>query len=134
MSWIFWVIILSWVVPLVMRTIRKSQGAQRPQNLPPSFPNTNRPPHPTSPNGQGTQQSYNQGYMSPLPDQDSYGQQSYGQPVNNQPPVASTPNEAGTASAGGFRARRLAELDAQFSDGKIAMEDYMAQRAEIMRG
>jgi hypothetical protein len=34
----------------------------------------------------------------------------------------------------GFRARKLAELDQQYSDGKIAMEEYMARRDEIMKG
>ena len=34
----------------------------------------------------------------------------------------------------GFRARKLAELDQRYSDGELAMEDYMAQRAEIMKG
>ena len=34
----------------------------------------------------------------------------------------------------GFRARKLAELDQQYSDGEIAMEEYMARRDEIMKG
>ena len=42
------------------------------------------------------------------------------------PPVPSAPQ--------GFRARKLAELDQRYSDGDLTMEDYMAQRAEIMKG
>ncbi|MFJ6536574.1 hypothetical protein ACIQH5_10110 [Paenarthrobacter sp. NPDC091711] len=34
----------------------------------------------------------------------------------------------------GYRARKLAELDAKFSNGEIAMEDYMRQRGDIMNG
>jgi len=34
----------------------------------------------------------------------------------------------------GYRARKLAELDAKFTNGQIAMEDYMKQRGEIMNG
>ena len=34
----------------------------------------------------------------------------------------------------GFRARKLAELDQRYSNGEIAMEEYMTQRAEIMKG
>ncbi|NUU32346.1 hypothetical protein HNO80_12170 [Arthrobacter sp. C9C5] len=42
------------------------------------------------------------------------------------PPVPSGPQ--------GYRARKLAELDQKYSNGELAMEDYMAQRAEIMKG
>ena len=34
----------------------------------------------------------------------------------------------------GFRARKLAELDQRYSEGELSMEDYMAQRTEIMKG
>lgn len=42
------------------------------------------------------------------------------------PPVPSGPQ--------GYRARKLAELDQRYSNGELSMEDYMAQRAEIMKG
>jgi hypothetical protein len=73
-----------------------------------------------------------QGYQSPVPYEDSPaypanrpqpGQQQPGPPV---PPPPSAPQ--------GFRARKLAELDQRYSDGELTMEDYMAQRAEIMKG
>jgi hypothetical protein len=34
----------------------------------------------------------------------------------------------------GFRARKLAELDQQYSDGHLSMEEYMARRNDIMNG
>jgi hypothetical protein len=80
------------------------------------------------------------GYQSPVPYEDSpeyvnnppQPQQhepapGAGQP---QPPQATQPPSA----AQGYRARKLAELDQKYSDGKLSMEDYMAQRAEIMNG
>lgn len=54
------------------------------------------------------------------------------------PPSDASSQAPATASGGsapqGYRARKLAELDAKFSNGEIAMEDYMKQRAEIMNG
>ena len=55
-------------------------------------------------------------------------------------PQSSTPPPSGPAvppqpsAPQGFRARKLAELDQRYSDGELTMEDYMAQRAEIMKG
>jgi hypothetical protein len=34
----------------------------------------------------------------------------------------------------GYRARKLAELDQQFTDQKISLEEYMKARNEVMRG
>ena len=34
----------------------------------------------------------------------------------------------------GFRARKLAELDQQYSNGELAMEEYMKRRSDIMNG
>ncbi|MFE4543129.1 hypothetical protein [Arthrobacter sp. NPDC056727] len=47
-------------------------------------------------------------------------------PAPSTPPPPSAPQ--------GFRARKLAELDQQYSDGQISMEDYMARRNDIMNG
>jgi len=47
-------------------------------------------------------------------------------PAPEVPPVPEAPQ--------GFRARKLAELDQQYSNGELSMEDYMARRAEIMKG
>ncbi|MFF2245524.1 hypothetical protein ACFVTM_15225 [Arthrobacter sp. NPDC058130] len=81
------------------------------------------------------------GYQSPVPYEDSP------EYLNNPPqpqrqapqtppaPDAAQPQAPQAPSAPqGYRARKLAELDQQYSDGKLSMEDYMAQRAEIMKG
>jgi hypothetical protein len=49
-----------------------------------------------------------------------------------QPAAPETP--APPSAPQGYRARKLAELDQQYSNGEIAMEEYMARRAEIMKG
>ena len=88
-----------------------------------------------------------QGYQSPVPYEDSPeypvtrpqpGQQ---QPDWQQPGRPQTgPQSSGPSvpppppAPQGFRARKLAELDQRYSDGELTMEDYMAQRAEIMKG
>jgi hypothetical protein len=80
------------------------------------------------------------GYQSPVPYEDSP------EYLNNppQPPRQEPAQGTGRPQAPqapqppsapqGYRARKLAELDQQYSDGKLSMEDYMAQRAEIMKG
>ncbi|WOH20074.1 hypothetical protein IRJ34_07050 [Paenarthrobacter sp. GOM3] len=53
------------------------------------------------------------------------------------PSSPSSPIQTPAANASepqGYRARKLAELDAKFSNGEIAMEDYMKQRGDIMNG
>jgi hypothetical protein len=56
----------------------------------------------------------------------------------NKPPVPGQPSAPAVppppSGPQGYRARKLAELDRRYSDGELAMEDYMAQRAEIMKG
>ena len=87
------------------------------------------------------------GYRSPVPYEDSPeylnnppgpGQQPSGQQGAWQQPAGQPPGTAAvpTPPSGpqGFRARKLAELDQRYSNGELAMEDYMAQRAEIMKG
>jgi hypothetical protein len=54
---------------------------------------------------------------------------------NPAPPAGSAPSTPPPPSAPqGFRARKLAELDQQYSDGQISMEEYMARRNDIMNG
>ena len=84
------------------------------------------------------------GYESPVPYEDS--PEYLNNPPQSQPhvpqtppaPAAGQPQSAQVPPAPsapqGYRARKLAELDQQYSDGKLSMEDYMAQRAEIMKG
>ncbi|MET3809685.1 hypothetical protein [Arthrobacter sp. UYEF3] len=53
-------------------------------------------------------------------------------PAQPRPPTA--PPVPSSSGSQGYRARKLAELDQKYSNGELAMEDYMAQRAEIMKG
>ena len=76
----------------------------------------NNPPQPT---GQQWQQPWQQPAQSQAPAPSPA-------PVPEVPPAPSGPQ--------GYRARKLAELDQKYSNGELAMEDYMAQRAEIMKG
>ena len=131
---IFWIIVCSWLIPLGIRMYNRSRarrfqngtfrspGYPPQQNLPgPGYPAQNYPP-----------QNY-PGYPSeptvirPVDDAPQPGP-----PSNTFSP---TPFPATNGSEPqGYRARKLAELDAKFSNGEIAMEDYMKQRGDIMNG
>ncbi|MFE4228379.1 hypothetical protein ACFRJ8_10890 [Arthrobacter sp. NPDC056886] len=88
------------------------------------------------------------GYQSPVPYEDSpeylnnppqpqrQAPATPPAPAAGQPQAPQTPHPTPQPPSGaqGYRARKLAELDQQYSDGKLSMEDYMAQRAEIMKG
>ena len=56
------------------------------------------------------------------------------QASTRRPPAPPCRRRRRPATPQGFRARKLAELDQRYSDGELTMEDYMAQRAEIMKG
>ena len=60
----------------------------------------------------------------------------YGQPgQREEAPKASAPATPPPPSAPqGYRARKLAELDQQYSNGELAMEEYMKRRSDIMNG
>ena len=102
----------------------------------PRFPNQ---PFPTEPYP-GQHYPGPAGYQSPVPYEDSPEylnnppQPQRHEPAAGQPqaPQQQTPQPPSTPQ--GYRARKLAELDQQYSDGKLSMEDYMSQRAEIMKG
>ncbi len=73
----------------------------------------------------------------PYPAQPADSQPSPGQPggagaggFGAQPGSADIP--APPAAPGGFRARKLAELDQRYSNGELSMEDDMAERDAIM--
>ena len=100
----------------------------------PRFPNQ---PFPNQPYP-GQQYPGPAGYQSPVPYEDSPEylnnppQPQPHEPAAGQPQTPPVPQAPSAAQ--GYRARKLAELDQQYSDGKLSMEDYMAQRAEIMKG
>jgi hypothetical protein len=100
----------------------------------PNQPYPNQPyPNQTGPGGAGAP-SWQQG---PVPYEDSPEYRaSPPQPQQNPaPPTGPAPTTPPPPSAPqGFRARKLAELDQQYSDGQISMEEYMARRNDIMNG
>ncbi|KQR80744.1 hypothetical protein ASF98_18275 [Arthrobacter sp. Leaf337] len=94
------------------------QPYQNPGYPAPGFQN---PGHP-APGGPG---------QVPYEDSPEYpANQSRQQPQQPSAPVTPPPPSAPQ----GFRARKLAELDQQYSNGEIAMEEYMTRRDEIMKG
>ena len=185
-SLFFWIIVLSFLIPMAMRLYKKSvRRRNQDQGMTGGYPDQQGGPFPgqfgqfhgqqsNQPRDGFTQRDYFGGFgqlgapqppaNQPYPGQPGYpGQQSYpGQP-GHQPPVPyedspeylnnppqprpeqqqpqqpawqqSPPEVPPVPSAPqGFRARKLAELDQRYSNGELAMEDYMAQRAEIMKG
>ena len=123
---IFWIIVCSWVIPVGIRMYNRSKARRihndgfrgyPPQNLPgPGYPPQNYPGYPTGPADIGPADA--------TPPE---------VPPSGASPQVPPPANGGSAPQG-YRARKLAELDAKFSNGEIAMEDYMKQRGEIMNG
>jgi hypothetical protein len=182
-SLFFWIIVLSFLVPVALRLYRKSVrrnqdkgvtggfpdqlGGGYPGQFPGGYPGQNKQPRdgytqqdyfsggfgqpgggrPAPPNQpyqdspyRGQQYPGQQGYQAPVPYEDSpeylkkppvSGQMPAGQPSGSAVPPPVPPAPSGPQ---GFRARRLAELDQRYSNGELNLEDYMAQRAEIMKG
>lgn len=186
-SLFFWIIILSFVIPMAMRMYRRSMARRgRDQGLPGRFPEQfpgqqpgqygqggfpgpgqypgSAGPQSNQPRDGYTQQDYfSGGFRSierpqptgdpqPLPYQ--YGQPpmpgpGYGAPQEppiqqqpfQEPPVQQGPGQSSgpatpppPAAPQGFRARKLAELDQQYSNGELSMEEYMKRRSDIMDG
>ena len=184
-SLFFWIIILSFVIPMAMRMYRKSvnkrnqgqgfsggypgqyPGQQNrqprdgytqqdymsggfrqimsPQPLPPSEPLPPMKPVPPLDQQYPGQQFPGQQYPGQQYPGQQYGDsQQYGQPQFGQPqpgPSAEAPTApaapgtpAPPSAPQGYRARKLAELDQQYSNGELAMEEYMKRRSDIMNG
>ena len=150
----FWILILSLLIPLALRMYRKSVDRRNreqgfhdryPQQFPGQFPGS-AGPQSRQPRDGFTQQDYFAGGFRsieqqpgsaprPLPDQ--YGQPPMppaggSQPAPEQPAAPATPPPP--SGPQGYRARKLAELDRQYSNGELSMEEYMARRGEIMNG
>ncbi|WP_255769706.1 hypothetical protein [Pseudarthrobacter sulfonivorans] len=114
------------------------------QPIPPAnqqFPGQQFPPY-GQPQQYGEPQQYGQPGQFSLPGQFSEPQQ-YGQPgqfsqPGQRPEAANAQAAPATppppSAPQGYRARKLAELDQQYSNGELAMEDYMKRRADIMNG
>ncbi|MGZ4662379.1 MAG: hypothetical protein ACXVYB_13980 [Arthrobacter sp.] len=170
----FWIIILSFVIPIGMRMYKRSvRGRNRDQDFSGQYPGQFPDQGPGRPNNQPrdgfTQQDYfsggfrqidnlqqpplNQphplpgqqapgygtpGYQGPVPFEDSpdYPANQYpgSRPAQERQQPASPATPPPPSVPQGYRARKLAELDQQYSNGEIAMEEYMARRDEIMRG
>ncbi|AUZ34122.1 hypothetical protein C3B78_06375 [Arthrobacter sp. PGP41] len=154
----FWIIILSFLIPMAMRMYRKSVARRNqdqsfsgryPEQFPGGgiFPGSNGPQS-KQPRDGFTQQDYFSGGFrqldrpAPLPPMDQQFPP-YGQPL---PPVQPAPHaEAPQQPAApatppppsapqGYRARKLAELDEKYSNGELSVEEYMTRRGEIMNG
>jgi hypothetical protein len=91
----------------------------------PPVPYEDSPDYPANQPGTGAQRDAQQFNSQQFNGQESPARPS-GPAVPPPPPSPAAPQ--------GFRARKLAELDQRYSDGELTMEDYMAQRAEIMKG
>ena len=79
--------------------------------------------------------------------QQPFPQQGFPQQGFQEPPFQQQPSQqeghgqaSGSASSQspsapqGFRARKMAELDQQYSNGELSMEEYMKRRGDIMNG
>lgn len=126
---IFWIIVCSWLIPMGIRMYNRSRQ-RRVQDFPPQdYPGQPYPP-----------QHYPVGYpeqppviIPPAPQNPMATPAPQAAPPSSAAPQASGVPQASSAPQG-YRARKLAELDQEYSDGKIAMEDYMKLRQEIMNG
>ncbi|MDR7160324.1 hypothetical protein [Arthrobacter sp. BE255] len=163
-SLFFWIIILSFLIPMAMRMYRKSVNKRNQEQsfsgrYPDQFPGGGQFPGPQSrqPRDGYTQQDYMSGGfrqldgpqplppsqplppMMPVPPADQQFPPYGGQPAPGraaeapqQPAAPATPPPPSAPQ--GFRARKLAELDQQYSNGGMAVDEYMKRRSEIMDG
>ena len=113
---IFWIIVCSWVIPVGIRMYNRSKARRIHNDGFRGYPPQNYPGYPTGP--------------ADIRPADATPPEV---PPSGASPQVPPPASGGSAPQG-YRARKLAELDAKFSNGEIAMEDYMKQRGEIMNG
>jgi hypothetical protein len=125
---IFWIIVCSWLIPMGIRMYNRSRQRRLRDFPPQDYPGQPYPP-----------KHYPVGYPEQPPVIfPAEPQPPVGMPAPQAAPPSATPqaNSAPQPDSApqGYRARKLAELDQEYSDGKIAMEDYMKLRQEIMNG
>ncbi len=103
------------------------QQIERPQPLNDPQP----PPYPYGQQPGGQQRPFQE---PPFPEFQQPGapQGAPGQPAPEQPAAPATPPPPSAPQ--GYRARKLAELDQQYSNGELSVEEYMTRRGEIMNG
>lgn len=158
----FWILVLSVLIPLGLRLYRKSvarrnqdQGfsGRYPDQFPGQFPGPGEFPGSAGPQNKQPRDGYTQqDYFSagfreisrprpvdpPAPLPGVYGQPPAApqpwqqQPAPEEPAAPATPPPPSAPQ--GFRARKLAELDQQYSNGELSMEEYMTRRSEITNG
>lgn len=118
-------------------------GPPYPNSQQPNFQYPDTPPNNPGFQGPGYQgQGYpgsgyqGPGYQGQVPYEDSPEYQANtSRPQQSQPQQQAAPSTPPPPSAPqGFRARKLAELDQQYSNGEISMEEYMTRRNDIMNG
>ncbi|WP_458107006.1 hypothetical protein M1D51_14635 [Arthrobacter sp. R3-55] len=140
---IFWIIVCSWLIPLGIRMYNRSrarriqQGTFREPGYPPqNLPGPGFPPQQNYPGQPYPAESYPQQNYPGHPSEPSVIRPAEPAPQEGSSSGASSPAPFPSTSGSpqGYRARKLAELDEKFSNGEIAMEDYMKQRGEIMNG
>ena len=137
---IFWIIVCSWLIPLGIRMYNRSRARRIQNGNFPGHPQQNLPGpgYPQQYPGQyDASQGYPQQQYPGYPPEPTTIRPAGDAPQSGPPSSPSSPSpfpSAGGSEPQGYRARKLAELDAKFSNGEIAMEDYMRQRGEIMNG
>ena len=111
------------------RSIQRPQPTGDPQPLPYQY---GQPPVPGPGYGAPQEPPFQQQPFQEPPYQEPPVQQGPAQQGPGQPSAPATPPPP--AAPQGFRARKLAELDQQYSNGELSMEEYMKRRSDIMNG
>lgn len=109
------------------RSIERQQAADHPQPTPGQY---GQPPVP--PVGNGPWAPQEPPFQQPPFQQPEAGQYGGRQPAPEEPAGPAAPPSPSAPQ--GFRARKLAELDQQYSNGELSVEEYMTRRGEIMNG
>lgn len=112
-------------------------NSQDPNSQPPNFQYPGATPNEPGFQGPGYPgQAYpGQVYPGQVPYEDSPEfQANTSRPQQSQPQQAAPSTPPLPSAPQGFRARKLAELDQQYSNGEISMEEYMTRRNDIMNG